>query len=406
MKTVIKSVRYYLLKCLIIILFSFIGVNAQFDTSVDLFKSSPIATPEALDHIEITGPDEVYENSGGNYNCWANYSDGRRENVTTQTSWSENSDYASFERPGHLVTSEVNSDQSCTIEAHYGGKRTNKAVTIKNIILNSIEISGPYEVDESSSADYTCTANYSDGSNQNVTSLATWSENSGYASISSSGHLTTSSVNSDETCTIETAYGGQEAHKIITIKNVSGIYNVVIDGPSEVNENSNAQYTCVFEYFDGTSSDVTLWAYWDVNSSCASIACGYLTTSEVTSDQLCTISVHFSGVFEKNILIKNVLTNVSGLKDGKIPRQFSLSQNYPNPFNPSTNIHYNIPKRSFVELTIYNELGMEIESIVSEEKAPGEYKVEWNAKEYPSGIYLCRLEAGDFVETRKLILQK
>ncbi|MBN2030629.1 T9SS type A sorting domain-containing protein [bacterium] len=425
MKTVKKSIRYYLLNCLIIIIVSFIGVNAQIDTALEPFNSSPIAMPNILDHIEITGPSEVDENSSGNYSCWANYSDGRRENVTNQTSWSENSDYASFDRPGHLVTSEVGSDQPCTIEAYYGGKRTYKSITIKVIpILNSIEIIGPSEIYATQSADYICMAYYSDGSQENITSLATWCAGSCVcASFDYPGHLVTSEINVDGCCWISTNFGGKTTNKLIKILLI--IYDIIeIWGPVYVDENSNIHYNCVHSRWDRLNNYrlvyyyVTNDALWSLSSSSyASISSsGVLTTYEVSSDQQCTIKASCEvctnqGIFitlgtGKGILIKDVSTPVFNSEKGEIPLQFTLSQNYPNPFNPSTQIRYSIPKQSFVTLTIYNQRGMEVESIVSEEKAPGEYEVEWLAEDYSSGIYLCRLEAGDFVETRKLILQK
>lgn len=88
------------------------------------------------------------------------------------------------------------------------------------------------------------------------------------------------------------------------------------------------------------------------------------------------------------------------------PRAFALHQNYPNPFNPMTKIKFDLPNSSFVKLHIYNMLGQQIETILNESRDAGRYVVEWNAGEYPSGIYFYRLEAGDFVDTRKLIIQK
>jgi N-acetylneuraminic acid mutarotase len=90
----------------------------------------------------------------------------------------------------------------------------------------------------------------------------------------------------------------------------------------------------------------------------------------------------------------------------KRPVLFSLSQNYPNPFNPSTTIWYTIPKASEVTLIIYDLLGREITTLVNKTQTPGEYSVLWNGQGQPSGIYICRLRAGDFTETRKLVLQK
>ena len=88
------------------------------------------------------------------------------------------------------------------------------------------------------------------------------------------------------------------------------------------------------------------------------------------------------------------------------PSTFSLAQNYPNPFNPSTTIKFSISKSIFISLKIYNLLGKEVETLINEYRHAGEYKVKWYAEDFPSGMYLYRLEAGDYVETKKLILQK
>ncbi len=85
---------------------------------------------------------------------------------------------------------------------------------------------------------------------------------------------------------------------------------------------------------------------------------------------------------------------------------FDLHQNYPNPFNPSTTIQFSLPKSVYVSIKIYDLLGNEIETLLNGYRQTGEYQIEWNAEDFPSGIYLCRLVAGDYVETKKLILQK
>ncbi len=89
-----------------------------------------------------------------------------------------------------------------------------------------------------------------------------------------------------------------------------------------------------------------------------------------------------------------------------IPAHYALLQNYPNPFNPSTMISYDLPKRSYVKLTIYDMLGREVTTLVSEEKAAGSYKVKFDATSLSSGVYLYRIQAGNFVNTKKLILLK
>jgi ligand-binding sensor domain-containing protein len=87
-----------------------------------------------------------------------------------------------------------------------------------------------------------------------------------------------------------------------------------------------------------------------------------------------------------------------------IVKYFALSQNYPNPFNPTTKIEYSIPKSLFVTFRIYDILGREVATVVNEEKPAGNYEIEFMGKGLPSGIYFYRLSAGDFVETKKMIL--
>jgi len=90
----------------------------------------------------------------------------------------------------------------------------------------------------------------------------------------------------------------------------------------------------------------------------------------------------------------------------EVPTEYLLSQNYPNPFNSSSVIKYSVSKSSHVSLKIFNTLGEEIEALVNEEKPVGTYELNWNAANLPSGVYFYRLQAGDFVQTRKMILLK
>jgi len=92
---------------------------------------------------------------------------------------------------------------------------------------------------------------------------------------------------------------------------------------------------------------------------------------------------------------------------GSVPARFVLRQNYPNPFNPVTNIEYQLPVQSRVELSIYNLLGQKTAVLVSRKQAAGNYKVEWNASGYASGIYIYKLKTDKgFTAARKLILLK
>jgi len=89
-----------------------------------------------------------------------------------------------------------------------------------------------------------------------------------------------------------------------------------------------------------------------------------------------------------------------------MPIAFSLQQNYPNPFNPVTTIKYQIPELSFVTIKVYDVLGNEIATFVKEEKPAGNYEVEFDASKLSSGFYFYRLQAGSFVETKKMVLMK
>ncbi|NNG26350.1 MAG: T9SS type A sorting domain-containing protein, partial [Ignavibacteriaceae bacterium] len=85
---------------------------------------------------------------------------------------------------------------------------------------------------------------------------------------------------------------------------------------------------------------------------------------------------------------------------------YILEQNFPNPLNPTTTIKYQIPELSFVTLKVYDVLGNEVETIVNEEKQTGSYDVEFDGTELTSGVYFFRLQAGSFVETKKMVLMK
>lgn len=91
---------------------------------------------------------------------------------------------------------------------------------------------------------------------------------------------------------------------------------------------------------------------------------------------------------------------------GEIPPSFALQQNYPNPFNPRTTIRFSIPDSRFTHLKVYNLLGEEVATLVSGVLSPGRYQVRWDAPNMPSGIYFYHLTAGDFSETKRMVLVK
>jgi len=107
--------------------------------------------------------------------------------------------------------------------------------------------------------------------------------------------------------------------------------------------------------------------------------------------------IDYDGTFEYSQIVEVEIPFVN---------EFSLSQNYPNPFNPSTVISYRLPVIGFVTLKVYDILGREVATLVNEEKPAGEYEVEFDGSNLPSGVYLYRLTAGEFRDTKKLLLLK
>ena len=97
---------------------------------------------------------------------------------------------------------------------------------------------------------------------------------------------------------------------------------------------------------------------------------------------------------------------LSGVGKGTEPYAYALEQNYPNPFNPSTTINFSLQKSSNVQLTVYNILGQRVATLVNGQLAAGEHSVKFNAVNFASGVYFYRLEAGGFVEHKKMMLLK
>jgi len=102
--------------------------------------------------------------------------------------------------------------------------------------------------------------------------------------------------------------------------------------------------------------------------------------------------------------IPDIITDV--LQEQESIVNYSLSQNYPNPFNPTTIIKYQIPELNFVTMKMFDVLGSEVITLVSEQQTAGSYEIEFDAMALPSGIYFYRLQAGSFVETKKMVLMK
>ena len=136
----------------------------------------------------------------------------------------------------------------------------------------------------------------------------------------------------------------------------------------------------------------------DINSPIVDIAEGH--------DKCFYIATRDSGIYR----VSNLITDVE-MEGQNISRSFSLSQNYPNPFNPTTTIKYSLPKdekreTSKVKLVVFDLLGREVVTLVNERQKSGYYEVNWDASNYPSGIYFYEIKSGIDKLVRKMNLIK
>lgn len=97
---------------------------------------------------------------------------------------------------------------------------------------------------------------------------------------------------------------------------------------------------------------------------------------------------------------------VSGNEQDEIGADYELFQNYPNPFNPVTKIKYSVPQESIVKISVYNLLGQEVATLVNQEKAAGNYEINFSGHALSSGVYIYKMQAGSFIESKKFILMK
>lgn len=214
---------------------------------------------------------------------------------------------------------------------------------------------------------------------------------------------------------------------------IDGAYNVSITnggndvwdiylGQTGINIESGKEYTVSFDGYAADSRTVSVLvgknsAPWTVYHAPQIFS---LTTSKQTftytfvmnesSDNQSRFGFDIGGsaidVFIDNVRVSSGTIPVSITESLTLPKSIQLFQNYPNPYNPVTTISYQISEQSFVTLKVYDVLGNEIKTLVNEEKPLGVYQINWDASLLSSGVYFYRLQAGDFVQTRKMILLK
>jgi hypothetical protein len=172
-------------------------------------------------------------------------------------------------------------------------------------------------------------------------------------------------------------------------------------GYVEVSSNNGSVWQQVATY-TGTNTTWTQQSF-DITAF-ANYATQLLIRFRLTSDN----NTQNTGWWVDDIKLTNYCLATLGVSgnNNQMPKTFALDQNYPNPFNPSTNIKFQLPESEFVTVTIFDMLGRKVTTLVNEQKEPGYYEVKFDGTNYASGMYFYKIEAGNFTDTKKMILIK
>ena len=186
------------------------------------------------------------------------------------------------------------------------------------------------------------------------------------------------------------------------------VWRFEYDGVGSITDSTS--YAASIVYQDATPGTRFRWVEFtgDVYSRAAGLPAGDMNGNGKAELMICNQRGGYADSTSSRIIILEstvAVQRVSALI-GAAPNGFELRLAYPNPFNPSTTISFSIGSRSDVLMRIYNLLGQEITTLVNQNLTPGSYTVSWNAGNIPSGVYLCRIQAGAFEQTQKLILSK
>jgi hypothetical protein len=189
--------------------------------------------------------------------------------------------------------------------------------------------------------------------------------------------------------------------------NAGGNYPAILGSKyaRDFRDSSSANWNCTIE--NSQNVDVTLsWNKTLLEGLAGSLQLNLKdNTSGSIIDMKQTGSYTFTYSAPRLFSINATITKVEKKKEN-LPTEFSLSQNYPNPFNPTTTIEYEIPNNSSVMLKVCDVLGREVAVLVNEQKEAGRYSVRWDATQHSTDIYFYTLQAGEYRETKRMVLAK
>lgn len=197
----------------------------------------------------------------------------------------------------------------------------------------------------------------------------------------------------------------------------NGLTNLFVDtsANNRIREPFNLQYNAgsitgkhalpnaIIDIYSANKFELPASAYFRIGTTNTDANGNFSYTTNLNIEAIAVTATDFEGN-TSNFARLNIVTDVED--EQQIPNVFSLNQNYPNPFNPSTTISFSIPKEEFISLNIYNSLGEEVVAILNETKQAGNYEINFNAAELSSGIYFYKIQAGSFIQTKKMTLLK
>jgi hypothetical protein len=332
-----------------------------------------VSSTGTLSSLSVAGPASVNAGATASFTATATFTNGSTQNVTTGSTWSvSSSSVASINSSGVLTASQVTSNQTVTVTARYssGGvsRTTSRSVTILAVsgarTLSSLAVTGASSVNAGATASYNATANFSDGTTQNVTTTSTWSVSSNAATISSSGVLTAARITTNSIVNVTASYtfGGVTRTAsipvtVVAVTSTRTLSSLAVAGASSVNGGSTSSYMATATFSDGTTQNVSTSSTWSLSSSVATISSsGLLTATQVTSNQAVTVtaSYTFSGVTRSGSM--SVAVIVSGGATGSRSIN-STSQNRTS--LPATPVaEQPLTKLSGYNIFAVNDLGM------------------------------------------------
>lgn len=255
--------------------------------------------------IQIGYDTELNEGSTATYSAIVYYSDGSSGSAVSGLTWStSDSSIATIDSSGQLTALDVSGDQTVDVLCDYvedGITLTDSlTVTVKDIVVSSIEISGPVTINEETTVLYSTTATYSDGSTKSVDPV--WNISPTIGSINSAGSYSPGSVDSNTSVTVSAEYTENSVtvtdSLVVTVENsVIQPTSLEITGPNTVLENSSYNFTATVTFSDGSTADKTNETVWSLNSGtsyCSIDSVGLLVTAEVSADQTAQISASFT----------------------------------------------------------------------------------------------------------------